>query len=197
MFHYTKSFSTFATSYGMQEGSGLTGIYEGVVPVALVDDTSEFVKPTYPVYTGRGSRGAVTAVYSLVGIFCPPGGNPVRILNAFGESSVSMVWRLAEATAITANAGTFDPAGLPRGSAPTTQGLTGTTTVSPLTLDSNVIFYVSADDAPDLAGKSLRGIVLRPGEYLWTATTGANSIANASFVFEELTFPTPLQPAAI
>jgi len=197
VFHFTKSFSTFATSYGMQEGSGLPDLHEGVVPVAIVDDRAEYVKPTYPCYTGRGDLAAVAAVYGLVGLEVPAGGNPIRILSAYGEATISMVWGLAVINRITANGGTFTPAGLVRGSTLTTIWRVGTTTVSPLTLDSNLLFYSTATAGLGMAGPALRGLVVRPGEFLWFSCVTVNQAATADIAWEELTFPTPLNPAAI
>lgn len=195
MFHYTKSFSTFARDYGIQEGSGLPALHEGVVPVSLVDDRSEYVLPNYPTYVAKGEQAAVAAVYALAGIFVPPAGNPVRLLGVWGEQYTTQ-FTLGIVSLITANAGTFTPAGLARGSTMTTQGLTGTTTVDPAGLDYMATFLLSTIDGSPPAD-ALRGLILRPGEYFWANSLGVNTQCELNMVFEELLFPIVANPSAL
>jgi len=195
VFHYTKSFGTFARAYGIQEGSGLPEVYPGVVPVSIVDDAQAYVKPTYPYYTVRGTRAAVAAVYSVVGLFCPANGNPFRIRAAVGEGNSSIMFRLAVVDIRTANTTAITPAGLVRGSTLTTQCLGGTTTVDPASVASDLMFYLSA--LYPQVGQGVYELVVRPGEYLWFSGLTVNKSTTVSLCFEELLFTLGPNPTAL
>jgi len=196
VFHYTKSFGTLATDYGVQEGSGFPNLWDGIVPVTVVDDASEFVTRTYATYFGTGSAPAVTALYALTGIY-NPGPNVVRVdaapLGSVGATSVYMRGGIADL--VTANATAVVATGWARGQvAVTAQILNGTTTVAaPVTNSALIYDGTDVQDSPRwLSGKP----ILRPGEYLWFEATNTNVLFFIGFVFTELQISLPPNPVA-
>ncbi len=193
MFHYTKSFGLFARDYGIQEGSGLPELHEGIVPVALVDDTTAYVERTYAMFAAWGLQAGVAAVYGLSGVF-NPGPNAIRVdfAQPTNVGATPVYVRVGIADLRTANTAAVVPVGLLRGqTAVTGQVLTGTTTVASPAAGSALIY-----DANDLhqLGQAFWPIYLRPGEYLWFEAFTVNVSFTGSFIFSELQFTLPMNP---
>ncbi len=194
MFHFTKSFGTFARAYGMQEGSGLPELHAGVVPVAVVDEAGHLVGRDYPTYTVELDRVKVTAVYSIGGIFC--GQNPCVIDFAEprqgGVADIYALMGIADLR--TANTGALVASGLARGGTITTTFLTGTTTVAP----GGAVPWTTAWSQVDTWPYNLfGGLVLRPGEYVWFGCSVVNIDLLVTIRFHEFTFPVPPLPEVL
>jgi len=198
-FHYTKSFAAFATDYGMQEGSGLTGLIESVVPVALVDDASMLAYRTYPTYISYVNQAAVAVLSALAGINNPPGsGVLLEVLNVSAiDAGQDLYIVLSEADLVTANGGAPTvTSGFTRGQTGTRALLrTGTTAVAVAAAGGMWFMDDSANTQfPPLQGHPL---VMRPGEFLWVYSSVVNVGIFASFLWRELTVQVPPNPPVI
>jgi len=196
VFHFTKSFHLFATDYGMQEGSGLPDLHEGVVPTVAVDDASLYAYRCYPTYTAWVTDAATAAVYSLCGI--EAGTYPIELLGiSAGDGASDMYWFFAETNPITANAAVITTVtGLSRSGATTAILRTGTTTLNYAALGA----WWGMDDSQagvqpnnnPFGGQ--QGMILRPGEGVYFAVAIVNSASHGHFFYRELTFGLPVLP---
>jgi len=192
VFHYTKSFASFARDYGIQEGSGLPALHEGVVPVAIVDEASGFVERTWPTYTVELTQAAVAAVYGIVSI--QAGQNPVLIeyAEARPHATTDVFGITGTVDLRTANTGTLAPTGLSRGATLTAAALSGTTTVAPGAA-AGWILMVSAGTAPAYKAP-FNGLILRPGEYLTFGALIVNLLLTVGVRFTEFLYALPGPP---
>lgn len=199
MFHYTKSFAAFATDYGMQEGSGLTGIYEGVVPVAIVDDATPLAYRTYPQYMSYGQISGVAAVSALSGLHNPPGsGVLVEVMHVSAvDAGQDLYLRPSETDLVTANGAVPTLiSGYNRGQAgPQATLRTGTTTVAIATAGG----FWFLDDSANIQFPVLQGHpwIMRPGEYLFIYSSVVNVQIIGHFMWRELTVQIPPNPAVV
>ncbi len=140
-----------------------------------------------PTFSALGTRAAVAAIYSLVGIRC--GANRMRLLSVAGgvtNSAHRSLVALGVADLRTANQATVTPLGLARGGSLTATVLTGTTTVAPIV--SMVMMNVSATGSGEeiFLQRAYEGLILQEGEYLWIQNDTVNGQVEGYFVFEEL-----------
>ncbi len=197
-----KGFSNFTRDYGAQESSGLSQLVDAVVPVTLVDDCTYYVERTNPTYTTRAVQAATAAVFSYCGISCTT--TPIRILGlelAILPATGSVVARIGIANLITANQvdSIADANRFLRGqAAPTVAILAGTSTVSPNA--GGYKLYDATDthwlvDSPfTRTGPDNRGMLLRPGEFLFVGGLVVNEVLQVNFAWEELRYGLPPNP---
>jgi len=195
--HYTKSFSTFARDYGIQEASGLLQVVPAVVPVSIVDDVREYLHRTYSEHSGRGTMAATAAVFGMIGLRA--GANPivVRIFADVGLANTvttNLVYSIADLR--TANQTTSTVVNeLTRGD--TSVGATilqGTTTVV-------ATGFMMSDGVPTADQTNLqRGmgdIYLKPAEGIWLAAGTVNEAIDLSVLWYELQLPNLENPEAL
>lgn len=200
MARFARNFLTFWRDYGIQDGAGLPEIVPAIFPVTVIDDCSKYQLRTYPIRGGSDTQAAVAAVFSLVGVgaFGP---GPIRILQAqdFGQPVGVSRWIINAAEIRSANQGTTAlGVALERGQiAGNVSGLMLTGTVA--ALPAGLVDYDStlAGAAPFPSRLDFKGLVLRPGEFLWLACGTANTALSATFAWEEMTFPLNPNPPAL
>ncbi len=194
MFHYTKSFGALTRDYGVQEGSGLPDLHEGVVPVAIVDEAAHFVARTYPQFTFVYNMAATAAVYGLIGLHALNYPVLIKGYSQIDQNSDAVMQpsvldlRTANQTTATLSGG------WPRGTgAPTCEMLAGTTTVAPANT-TGPWFYVF-----DFSGDQLQPpplpLLVRPGEYVWFGGPTVNLAVSPALWWEEWPFALPGNPA--
>ncbi len=193
MFHYRKDFSNFTRDYGVQQGAGVPQVLDVVVPVAIIDDTREFVKRTYPLLTGSGTMAATAAVTSVVGLQAVT--QPIRVLAVGLDPDANTNIRMvpAEVDIRTANQTASSlVGGLERGIVNIATILQGTTAAVTGGYD---VWDATNSQLNPVDRSPVMPLILRLREFLWIQAQTVNVILTATFIWEELTFPLPANPS--
>ncbi len=198
MFHFTKSFSNFARSYGLQEASGLPDVVPAVFPVSIVDDASRLMPETRPIFSAASIQGATAAVYSVNQIACIS--TPIQLLAArvYAPGASIVQLRLSRIDSRAANQAVVAATGDARGvaGAPNAIIQIGTATSAfggwrPYDLASTL--YHQGGDGPAWWD----GLIMRPGEFFSMNSVTVNIGLGVLWAWRELWYPLPPNPPSL
>ncbi len=192
MAQFAKSFISLLRDYAVQgeDAAGIRRLTPEIVPVTIVDDTSEYTDRVWPTFMAAGPQAAVAAKYSVWGL--QAGSLPVKVkqmaMSTPGAQNVNMVYAIADIRA--ANQATITPLGLLRGQAAATASvLTGTTTGGPTT--GAPLYWTSGASVALDADFPGMPFMLLPGESFWVWGATVNVAINAQMSWEECLFNLP------
>lgn len=178
----TKSTSLYERDWGVEREAP-----PPYSPIVLVDDTREFLTRDRTIGFRSAPQAGVAAVYGFVGLH-NNGTARLRILFAAprpaGARDIVGIPSLGDFR--DANQATVAASAMrrPTGVATNAEILTGTSTGV-----SGGILINSQGDPYQYGENIFKGMILRPGEYLWLHCLQVNTSFTGEFMWEELLFP--------